>query len=464
MNLQFPKSVILSSQTIEVSMDPIRYYDIRYIHGTNTTITVENGYVESTGSTIFGKAFIRVLGKHGWGYYSASPFDPDDQNRKKEYIRRAARAAKITTIPVEIADVPYGTPHNWACSAPEQATIPIEEKANHLLMIETRAKLPEICSTSARYAEEYQDIWFEDCNGYIANSSICRTLFAISAVSSRSGNMQMNYEQKAVVGQMNLPEYLDYGERCAKRAIELLDASIISGGKMSAVLDPAIGGVFAHEAVGHASEGDAIRDNISVLAGKLGTQIGSPMVTIIDDPSMHDYGYEPFDAEGITSGPTELIKNGILHSYMHSRETLAAVGMDTGDVGHARAEPGRQPLVRMSNTYIKEGDSSYDEILSECKNGILLIGSRGGQVDPGRGAFQFNAKYGYRIENGETTAMIRDVSLSDDILSVLHNISLCGNERKMSSGLCGKGQVVPVSDGAPYVYLTKVMVGGSGNA
>ncbi|HJJ92537.1 MAG TPA: hypothetical protein O0X64_01780, partial [Methanocorpusculum sp.] len=98
MNLQFPKSVILSPQTIEVSMDPIRYYDIRYIHGTNTTITVENGYVESTGSTIFGKAFIRVLGKHGWGYYSASPFDPDDQNRKKEYIRRAARAAKITTI------------------------------------------------------------------------------------------------------------------------------------------------------------------------------------------------------------------------------------------------------------------------------------------------------------------------------------------------------------------------------
>ena len=74
-----------------------------------------------------------------------------------------------------------------------------------------------------------------------------------------------------------------------------------------------------------------------------------------------------------------------------------------------------------------------------------------------------NAKYGYLIENGETGKMIRDVSLSWDILSVLHNIALCGKERKMSSGMCGKGQSVPVSDGAPYVYLTDALVGGSGN-
>ena len=330
--------------------------------------------------------------------------------------------------------------------------------------MEAGAKIPEICSTSARYSEQYQDVWFEDCNGYSANSSVCRTLFTISAVAARSGNMQMNYEQEAVVGPLDLSEYLGYGEKCAKCAVDLLDASAVSGGRMPAVLDPAIGGVFAHEAVGHASEGDAVRDGVSVLAGKLGTQVGSSLVTIIDDPSMHGYGYEPFDAEGVACGPTELIKNGVMHAYMHSRETLAAVGEGTGDAGHARAEPGMQPLVRMSNTYIKEGDASYDEIIAECKSGVLLIGSRGGQVDPGRGAFQFNAKYGYRIENGETTKMIRDVSLSGDILSILHNIALCGKERKMSSGMCGKGQSVPVSDGAPHVYLTEAIVGGSGNA
>ena len=60
-------------------MDPIRYYDIRYVRGNSTTIVVENGTVESAGSNFFGKALVRVLGEHGWGYYCASPFDPDDQ-------------------------------------------------------------------------------------------------------------------------------------------------------------------------------------------------------------------------------------------------------------------------------------------------------------------------------------------------------------------------------------------------
>ncbi|MDR3102369.1 MAG: TldD/PmbA family protein [Methanocalculaceae archaeon] len=446
-------------------MDPIRYYDIRYVSGTSTAITVENGNVESAGSNFFGKALIRVLGDRGWGCYCASPFDPEDRTAKQEYISRAARAAKLANVPAEIADVPYGNPRSWSCSAAEQAAIPIEEKADLLLRMESGAKTPDICSTSAQYSELYQDVWFEDCNDYNAASSICRTLFTICAVAARSGNMQMNYEQEAVVGPLNLSGYLGYGEKCARRAAELLDASAISGGRMPVVLDPAIGGVFAHEAVGHASEGDAVRDGISVLAGKLGMRVGSPQVTIIDDPSMHGYGYEPFDAECIACGPIELVKGGIMNAYIHSRETLATVGTETGDAGHARAESGMQPLVRMSNTYIKEGDAEYDEIIAECRNGVLLIGSRGGEVDPGRGAFVFNAKYGYRIENGETTAMIRDVSLSGDILSVLHNTTLCGNERKMSGGVCGKGgQLVPVGDGAPHVYLTEAMVGGCGNA
>ena len=444
-------------------MEKIRYYDIRYVRGTVTSIQTENRVIENAGTSFYGKALFRVLGEHGWGYYCASSIDMDDKKTKDLCLQKAAVSARLAGVHAEIADVSLGTPRFWSCSGKEQAETPLEDKAQTLLLLESSANIPEICSTSARYSEQYQDVIFEDSNSYEASSSVCRTLFTVTSVASRGADMQMNYEQEAVVGPLPLKEYIPCGEKCAKRAVELLDASAVAGGRMPAVLDPAIGGVFAHEAVGHASEGDAVRDGVSVLAGKLGEKVGSSVVTIIDDPSMHGYGYEPFDAEGVACGPTELIKNGVMNKYMHSRETLAAVGLETGDAGHARAEPGMQPLVRMSNTYIREGDSSYDEIVTECRKGILLIGSRGGQVDPGRGAFQFNAKYGYLIENGEIGKMIRDVSLSGDILSVLHNISLCGNERKMSSGMCGKGQSVPVSDGAPYVYLTEALVGGSGN-
>ncbi|HJJ47266.1 MAG TPA: TldD/PmbA family protein [Methanocorpusculum sp.] len=443
-------------------MDTIRYYDIRCVNGNSSTIQIENGSIENAVSSSYGKALIRVLGKHGWGYCCVSPFDIDNGRHKKQAIEKAAHSARLATVHADIADVSMGVPRSWNAVSKEQEERSLEEKTADLLLLENHAKKAEITATSARYAEQYQDVLFENCNGCEASSSVCRTLFTVTAVAERNADMQMNYEQEAVIGPLKITDYLHRADKCAETAVNLLDASTVPGGTLPVVLDPAIAGVFAHEAVGHASEGDQVRDGISVLGDKLGQVVGSQLVTIIDDPSMHNYGYEPFDAEGVANGPCELIKNGVMNKFMHSRETLAAVGLDSGDAGHARAEPGMQPLVRMSNTYIKEGDASYEEILETCKNGILLIGSRGGQVDPGRGVFQFNAKYGYQIVNGESSGMLRDVSLSGDILSALHNIALCGKERKMSSGMCGKGQNVPVSDGAPHVYLTKAVVGGTG--
>ncbi|HJJ47661.1 MAG TPA: TldD/PmbA family protein [Methanocorpusculum sp.] len=441
-------------------MDSIRYYDIRFVRGETVSITSENGKIENAGSSFYGKALVRVLGENGWGYYCASSFDMDDEKAKREAIARAAHAARLANVHADVAEVPESSPRSWNAGAAEQRKIPLDEKARDLLHIESAARGDEIVSTSARYGEQYQDVLFEDANGNEAKSSVCRTVFTISSVAARNGDMQMNYEQKGTVGGLRLSDCLPLGKQCSEIAVKLLDAKPAPGGVMPAVLNPELAGVFAHEAVGHASEGDLVRDGISVLGDKIGQVVGSKIVTIIDDPSLHFYGYEPFDAEGIAAGPAELIKNGVMNTFMHSRETLAAIG--NGEAGHARAEPGMQPLVRMSNTYIKEGDASYDEILETCRNGVLLSGSRGGQVDTGRGVFQFNAKYGYMIENGETTQMLRDVSLSGDILSVLHNIELCGNERRMSAGMCGKGQSVPVSDGAPHIFLSDATVGGAG--
>ena len=55
------------------------------------------------------------------------------------------------------------------------------------------------------------------------------------------------------------------------------------------------------------------------------------------------------------------------------------------------------PVVRMSNTFVDNGDSRFEEMLEELRDGIYLIGSRGGQVNTGEGIFQFNAEKGYII-------------------------------------------------------------------
>ena len=172
--------------------------------------------------------------------------------------------------------------------------------------------------------------------------------------------------------------------KTAKVAVSLLDAGQAKGGRMRVVLDPELAGVFAHEAVGHASEGDLVQEGNSVLAKMTGESIGNDRLTIVDDPALPEFGFEPFDAEGVAVERTEIIRKGVVNAFLHSRETLAAVG--NGIAGHARAMGAEPPLVRMSNTYIENGDSTREEIMEACKNGILLKGSRGGQVDPGGGS------------------------------------------------------------------------------
>jgi TldD protein len=441
-------------------MDDISYYDLRHVTGEVTHIDIDNGVVESAGTSFFNKAILRVLVRSGWGILQIDNYTPSSGRKFDELLKRAVKLAGITEENVVLGDAPRGqlaVPH----LKEDPRDVSIEEKSALLAEIENSATRPLIVNRRANYIERSEQVRFSDSSGTEYSYEMTRSGFNVLAVASRNGNVQMGYEREHSINGFNLRHQQEVGKKAADIAVSLLDATLARGGKMRAVLDPELAGVFAHEAVGHASEGDLIQEGNSVLKGKTGERIGNETLTIVDDPGIHEFGFDPVDAEGIAVTRTDIIRRGVIHAFLHSRESLAAVG--NGVAGHARAMPGEPPLVRMSNTFIESGDSTTEEIFAECKNGIFLKGSRGGQVDPGRGIFQFNAEYGYLVENGECTKMVRDVSLSGEILTTLHGIVLCGNDRTMSPGYCGKGgQSVPVSDGAPHILLNDAVVGGSG--
>jgi TldD protein len=435
-----------------------RYYDIRHITGEATHIDIDNGVVESAGTTFFDKAVLRVLGRTGWGIIIIDNFSSRNRSDIQRYIDRAMRLSAETEEEVMLGEAPSALlPVPVMDENP--ADLPLDEKIRLLAAIESSAKLPGIMNTRARYGEEHNSVWFTDSSAHEYSYELTRCGYTVVAVAQKDSVLQMGRESEHTIRGLNLRHKEEKGREAATRALQLIDAQPAKGGRMHAVLDPELAGVFAHEAIGHASEGDLVKEGSSIIRGKIGEKIGNEILTVVDDPGLPEFGFEPVDAEGSATCRTEIIKNGVLSAYLHNRQTLAAVG--DGIPGHARGIAGDPPLVRMSNTYIENGDATLDELLEECRDGILLKGSRGGQVDPGRGVFLFNAEYGYRIENGEIGEMVRDVSLSGDILMTLHDIVLCARDRVMHQGFCGKGgQSVPVSDGAPHVLLQNAVVGG----
>ncbi|MDD3120289.1 MAG: TldD/PmbA family protein, partial [Candidatus Gracilibacteria bacterium] len=229
-------------------------------------------------------------------------------------------------------------------------------------------------------------------------------------------------------------------------------------GNMDVIIGNEAGGTIIHEAIGHGLEADML--NSSVYRDKLGQQVASNFVNIIDEPVRDNLrGSYAFDHEGRESKKTYLIKNGILVSYLHSNKTAAL--FETESTGHARREAYYCPtLVRMGNTYLDKGTSKKEEIISKIRNGIYVSQMGGGQVNTVTGDFVFKVSYGYLIKDGKLTDIIRGANISGNGPQMLQNIkAICDDLEHFDGGTCGKGQSMPVSDATPTIWVKLKVTG-----
>ncbi len=438
------------------------FHDIRILKGRSTSIILDNGDIREISNNFSSGAAVRALCRGSWGFVSIDSIDPDDALRSAKRLADAANL-KCPRDRIDLAPVRKPSLHDLPVIKQDPADISIEEKVGLLSEIEKNAKRDGIKSTSAVYSESEITVNYSNSEGLDCEYTLNRIGFSISAVAQSEGIYQIGRESRFGVAGFEFfkkHDVFSLAQKAANTAIELLSASTPKAGTYPVILDQELAGVFIHEAVGHAVEADHVIEGNSILSGKIGEQIASPLVTVYDDPSMHEYGYYPFDDEGAASARTTLIENGVLKAYIHSRETAGKLG---GESRNSRAQGYSRPVIRMSNTFIGDGEMKFEEMLEELKDGIYLIGSRGGQVNPGEGVFQFNAERGFMVEKGELKTPLRDVSLSGNTLEILNSVGAVGNDLEMNSGRCGKaGQAVPVSDGAPHVLVRKAMVGGSG--
>lgn len=443
-------------------MRDVDFFDSRIIEGTATSIILDNGKIEEISVNYTRGVGVRALCGGSWGFTSADgDFDLQKAIRASSDLAQGMDS-KTPKNKVELSPISRPVLKDIPRVKIDPIDIPIEDKVQFLKDIGEHAKTDGVSSTTAVYSESSLKVQYSSSEDIECEYELMHTGFAISAVATQNGAYQAGRESRFGVCGYELFDKYDafaLAVSAGKTSVELLGAKQAKGGNMPVILDPELAGVFAHEAVGHASEADLVLEGSSVLENKIGEQIASPLVSVIDDPTLHEYGYYPFDAEGVQSTRTTIIKNGMMESYLHSRETAACLG---GTSGHSRAQGYSMPIVRMSNTYIDNGDSKFVEMLENIGDGMYLIGSRGGQVNTGEGVFQFNAEKGYLIENGELTTLLRDVSLSGNTLEILKNINMVGNDLTMHSGRCGKnGQIAPVTDGSPHILITKALVGGA---
>ena len=379
-------------------------------------------------------------------------------------ISKAGQNGRVQSWHRQNAFAPLYTPDN------PLDTLTESEKIELLRLADTtaRAASPYVEQVIANVVAVHETILIADHNGHL--SADVRPLVRMSvtviiekdgkresAGSGGGGRFGLNYFTEAG----RIKGYVDDAVRLALIKLEAVDAPM---GEQIVVLGNGWPGVLLHEAVGRGLEGDFNRKGTSAFSGRIGEQVASKGVTVVDNGTMPDRrGSLTIDDEGVPTQCTTLIEDGILKGYMQDKMNAGLMGGES--TGNGRRESyDSLPMPRMTNTYMLAGEYDPEEIMSSVKNGLYAANFGGGQVDITSGKFVFSASEAYLIENGKVTCPVKGATLIGNGPEIMNRISMIGNDLELDGGIgvCGKaGQSVPVGVGQPTLRVDGLTVGGT---
>lgn len=233
------------------------------------------------------------------------------------------------------------------------------------------------------------------------------------------------------------------------------------------ILGPFITGLIAHESCGHPFEADRILGREAAQAGKsyateslIGKRVAHKCVSIADDPTItHSNGYYKYDDEGIRAKRRLLIKNGVATEFLHNRATAHTMGCKSNAA--ARCTYGREPIVRMANTYFMPGDYNQDELFEDVKEGVYMVTFMEWNIDDLRENQKYVGQEAYRIRNGELDGIAVHPRIEISTFDFYKRIDAAGKNFASYPATCGKGdpmQGVPVSTGGVDLRIRNVRI------
>ncbi len=432
----------------------------------SSSAMLDDGRVEELTSGRDRGAGIRVVVGESTGFAHTSDLSESGLLAAARTAAAAARGTGSGTSAVALERVDAPRP-NEVVVAP--GDVPKARKVELLGAADEMARGvdPAITQVAARYSDSRRRILVANSDGALAGDDQVKTLFSVSCVASGDAGMQTGRESVGRTVGFELFDDHDVSELArvaAQRAITKLMARPAPSGEMTVVIGPGGGGVMFHEACGHGLEADLVNKGASVFAGRLGEQVASPLVTLVDDGTMGgEWGCFSVDDEGRPAQRNVLIRDGVLVDYMWDGLRARAEGRASSGNGRRQSYQ-HLPMVRMTNTYLLGGASDPDDIVADTPSGVYISHLGGGQVNTATGDFVFGMTEAYLIEDGRITEPLREGNLIGNGPAVLAAIDAVGDDFAMGSpGMCGKdGQGVPVGDGVPTLRIASgLTIGGT---
>ena len=422
---------------------------------------------------------IRVIAKGALGFAATNDM------KRASVIEIAGKAAKLAKASSSAVEKPVSFDNSkpakkkWA--PPETRRVENADASwlrGVLLDIESRiadskagVKIPgRLLFLGAELEERY----YVNSDGARVEGRLPRVGFFGSLTAMEGGETAQRFIQQGetggleVVKRINLVDKIEEEARAMGRVLKT--ATKPPTDSLDIVLSPELSGIAAHESVGHPQEADRVLGREGAQAGEsylkassLGRKIGSSEANVSDDPTLtHSNGFVPVDDEGIEAKKRFLIKNGIVNEFLQNRSTAKEFGLMSNGASRSVAFD-REPIIRMSNTFVEPGDLSTEELFKEVKHGVFFKTFTEWNIDDKRLNQRYVALEANLIEHGELKGLVKSPVLEITTPKLWGSVKARSKHMEFEAATCGKGdpmQGAPVWTGGPETLLAGIKLGG----
>jgi PmbA protein len=377
---------------------------------------------------------VRVIRESRLGYAWAADPDADEV---RDIVRRARENSALAAVDEHNV---LAEPASWT-PIPEMfreasAAVPTEDKTRLALDLEARAisRDPRVTKIDeAQVGDAVSRVAIASTTGVEAEYRRTDAWCLAVTLAVEGDETQTGFSYRIARGLDEL-DWEALADEAVERGARMLGASKPATVRAPVVLDPFAAMSFLGVLAG-ALSADAVQKGRSLFANLVGEQVGSELLTLVDDgTNVEGPGAAPFDDEGVPSGRTELFTKGVLNGFLHNAYT--AHKGETTSTGNGKRGYRSPPDVGTSNFYLDAGETPRDELLSRAEGGVLIQDVSGvhSGANPISGEFSVGAT-GLRISGGALGEPLREMTIASTLPEMLKAITGVGDDLRFFSSV-----------------------------
>lgn len=264
---------------------------------------------------------------------------------------------------------------------------------------------------------------YANSHGFVGAYPTTRHSVSCCVIGQDGEVMQRDYWYSSARDARDMQDAAAIGTTAAQRTLRRLNGRRLTTRQAPVIFEADVAGSVLGSFVSAIRGGNLYRKS-TFLLDSLGTQVFPAWLSIREDPYIKKaLGSAPFDNEGVATRAHDLVRDGIVKSYVLDSYAARKLGMQTtGNAGGTH------------NLLVSHGDQDLTALLRRMDTGLLVTELLGHGVNLTNGDYSRGAS-GFWVERGAIQYPVEEITIAGNLKTMFQNILAIANDVDLRKNL-----------------------------